>query len=70
MMTGQKLAQHVPYYFDEVFRLFVYRDPQTQQITRWLRTIDDNQSTAKDRSGRLDEFEIPNLENVFSKIMV
>ena len=69
MMTGQKLSQHVPYFFDEVFRLFIYTDIQTSQSWRVLRTCGDQQSIAKDRSGVLAELEEPNLTNIFNKIL-
>lgn len=69
MLTGNKLAQHVPYFFDELFQLFVYVDPQTKQETRALRTKTDNQYVAKDRSGKLHDWEPPNLNEVFNKII-
>lgn len=69
MLTGNKLAQHVPYFFDELFQLFVYTDPVTKTETRALRTQTDNQFLAKDRSGKLHDWEPPNLTDVFTKIL-
>lgn len=68
MMPGQQLDQQLPYMFDELFHLGVYRDVN-QTPYRALRTQPDNQYQAKDRSGRLDAWEQPNLTAVFNKIM-
>ena len=69
MMPGTKLPQQVPYFFDELFNLMVYQDPTTRQDIRALRTKKDFQYEAKDRSGLLDEWEVPNLSHIFDKIM-
>lgn len=66
-MPGNKLGQQLPYFFDEVFRLFVGKDG-TGVPFRALRTAPDFQSDAKDRSGALDELEPPDLSHVFRKI--
>lgn len=68
-MPGQNLSQQLPYFFDEVFSLEVYRDHTTQQEWRYLRTKPNFQFEAKDRSGALDEMEQPNLTHIFNKIM-
>lgn len=68
MMPGQKLGQQIPYFFDEVFQLFVYQDLNTKQEIRALRTKKDAQFEAKDRSGALDEWEQPDLTAIFKKI--
>lgn len=68
MMPGNKLPQQVPYFFDEIFQLDVFKDPQGQPF-RALRTQRDNQFEAKDRSGNLDFWEPPNLAHIFEKIM-
>jgi hypothetical protein len=67
MMPGQQLDQQLPYMFDEVFHLGVYRD-QTGQPYAALRTQPDNQYQAKDRSGALDPWEQPDLTNIINKI--
>lgn len=69
MMPGSKLPQQIPYFFDEVFQLYIYQDPQTKEEIRSLRTKKDFQYEAKDRSGALDMWEPPNLTYVFDKIM-
>lgn len=68
MMPGAKLPQQLPYFFDEVFQLNVFVDPQTKVETRALRTKRDHQYEAKDRSGTLDLWEPANLGLVFDKI--
>lgn len=69
MMPGTKLPQQLPFFFDEVFQLFVYQDPQTKEEIRALRTKKDFQYEAKDRSGNLEIWEPPNLSQIFDKIM-
>ena len=68
-MPGAKLANNLPYYFDEVLRLAVNTDPQTGQSYRYFQTQPDFQSHAKDRSGCLDAMEMPHLGHVFNKIL-
>lgn len=67
-MPGNKLGQSLPYFFDEVFQLDIGKDPATQQTYRYLRTQPDFQNDAKDRSGRLDPIEYPDLGNIIKKI--
>lgn len=69
MMPGTKLPNQVPYFFDEVFQMFVYTDPQTKEETRALRTRGDNKYVAKDRSGSLDLWEPPDLTHIINKIV-
>jgi len=68
-MPGQKTGPSMPYLYDEVFNLNVAKDMQTQQSYRYLRTQPDFNYDAKDRSGSLDEIEMPHLGYVFAKIM-
>jgi hypothetical protein len=67
MMPGQKLAQALPYLFDELFVLRVEKDTEGA-LQRWLQTSSDVQYTAKDRSGALDTFEEPDLAAIAAKI--
>ena len=67
MMPGQKLAQQIPYLFDEVFALRIEKDNEGN-LTRWLQTNRDIQHEAKDRSGALELFEEPNLSTIAGKI--
>lgn len=65
---GQKLGPAVPYYPDEIFQYCVFQNPQTKQRIEALRCWPDQNNIAGDRSGALDEFEQPNLANIFAKI--
>lgn len=66
-MPGAKLAQQLPYLFDEVFYLGTNKDAEGKDY-RYLQTRVDLQYEAKDRSGSLDHFEFPDLTHVFNKI--
>lgn len=76
MMPGNKLSQSIPFMFDECFQLVPGRTPEgvvysalrTKGVSEW--------DTVKDRSGALDEWEmptggsnIPNLGALIGKIM-
>lgn len=64
---GQRMAQALPYFFDEVFAYRVEKDPEGK-TTRWLQTGRDFTHEAKDRSGALDMFEAPDLSVIARKI--
>lgn len=66
-MPGKALTQGLPYFFDEVLALRVERseDGVTQ---RALMTQSDGLWQAKDRSGRLDAWEKPDLGDIIKKI--
>ena len=66
-MPGNKAAQSLPFYFDEVLALRVHRteDNQTQ---RALMCHSDGVWQAKDRSGKLDFWEAPDLGAIINKI--
>ena len=65
-LPGQRLADELPFLFDEVFCLVAaVRDGE---VRRALRTTSDGKYLAKDRSGRLSEWEQPNLANILAKI--
>lgn len=66
-MPGQKLAQQIPYLFDEVFCYQMVKD-QNGVPQRILLTQPDGISVAKDRSGKLDMWEEPNLGAIIEKI--
>lgn len=67
LMPGAKLAQQIPYLFDEVFAIRVERDEEKQEF-RVLQTQRDSQYEAKDRSGVLELFEKPNMKKIIQKI--
>ncbi len=67
---GNKLAEAAPYFFDEVFRLVNFPDPNNPgKLLGALKTQKDRESEGKDRSGALDLWEPANLSHVFNKIM-
>lgn len=66
-LPGAKLGQGISYFFDEVFALRVEKD-EDGNPTRMLQTQRDYQFEAKDRSGSLDMFELPNLAAIAAKI--
>jgi len=67
LMPGRQLTNGIGYLFDEVFALRVEQDAEGNP-TRWLQTNRDIQYEAKDRSGRLDMFEPPDLTYIENKI--
>lgn len=67
-MPGAKLANNLPYFFDEVFRLGIGQTPQGEKY-RFLQTQPDLQYEAKDRSGALAPMESPVLSAIFAKIL-
>lgn len=68
MFPGQQLTPQTPYLFDEVFNLFVGRSSENVDF-RAIRTQPDHEYEAKDRSGRLDAIEYPDLTYIFGKIL-
>jgi hypothetical protein len=66
-MPGSKLAEQVPYLFDEVLHLDIGKTEDGVSY-RFLQTALDVQYDAKDRSGALDPIEEPNLTNIINKI--
>ena len=67
-MPGAKLGQQIPYLFDEVLRLVVGKDEEGN-VVRALQTSAEPNADAKDRSGKLDHYEQPDLGAVYAKIM-
>lgn len=66
-LPGRVLAFEVPYIFDGIFRLQSFRDPQTGTYPRWLQTQPDENTVAKDRTGRLAAWEAPDLSAIIAK---
>lgn len=62
-LPGKVLPFNLPYLVDEVFCMRVNRDG-----TRYLQTVGDYKYVAKDRSGKLEPKEEPNIINLFRKI--
>lgn len=67
-MPGAKLHQSIPYLFDEVFTIRMVKDEETKADYRMLQTSRDRNYEAKDRSGKLEMFEEPNIFNIMKKI--
>jgi phage nucleotide-binding protein len=61
-LPGNKFAQQLPYFFDEVFALRI------ESFGRALLTQTDGLWSAKDRSGRLERLEPPDLGAIIKKI--
>ena len=70
-MPGQKLGYMIPSWFDEVFcqRVFSKTENNKTTITRMIQTCSDGVYLAKDRSGKLDQFEAPDVGAIYSKIL-
>jgi hypothetical protein len=67
MMPGKQLGPKLPYFFDEVWRM-VAGENGGQRYTS-VCTKGNYQFVARDRSGRLAEFEQPNATAMFRKIL-
>jgi phage nucleotide-binding protein len=68
MMPGRTLSQQVPYFFDEVLCLQMAEDEDGVKY-RYLQTQPSVTHTAKDRSGKLNDPEEPDLTKIFNKIV-
>ena len=68
-MPGNKLAQQIPYLVDEVLALRVEKDAEGN-TQRALMCDSDGLWLAKDRSGKLDTWEAPDLSAIINKIGV
>jgi hypothetical protein len=66
-MPGQKLSQSLPYFFDEVLALRIEKNAEGV-LRRELLCQPDSLWLAKDRSGRLDRLEPPDLGAMIKKI--
>lgn len=64
MLPGQQFTQNLPYLMDIVACLRVGKNSE-----RWLQTQPDLQYSAKDRSGKLDAAEKPDLTYLFNKVV-
>jgi phage nucleotide-binding protein len=66
-MPGKSLTQGLPYFFDEVLALRVEKDSENK-TQRALMCNSDGLWLAKDRSGKLDAWEAPDLGAIIAKI--
>lgn len=67
-MPGQQLGPALPYLFDLVLAMRIGENSEGKEY-RYLQTKADIQWEAKDRSGKLDQIEKPNLTNLFKKTL-
>ena len=66
-MPGNKTGQSLPYFFDEVLALRVEKDSEGN-VQRALMCDSDGLWLAKDRSGKLDAWEVADLGHIIAKI--
>lgn len=66
-MPGKTLLNGLPFFFDEVLSIQLGKLENGTQY-RYLQTFSDRQRDCKDRSGKLDQKEEPNLQKIFNKI--
>jgi len=66
---GKAVQKDIGYIPDFVFRAEIHTDPNTGQPQFWLRCKATNQHTAKDRSAILQQWEPPNLTEIFGKVL-
>ena len=66
-MPGARLGQAIPYLTDLVFAMRLEKDADGN-TQRWLQCQPDFSYVAKDRSGKLDAFEQPNMREVIRKV--
>ena len=66
-MPGNKTGQALPYFFDEVMALRVEKNAEGENV-RALMCDTDGLWQAKDRSGKLDRWEAPDLGAIIKKI--
>lgn len=68
-MPGSKLGGQLPYLFDEVFYLGISPPQPDGSTFRYLQTGASIDRDCKDRSGKLDAYEAPDLTHVINKIL-
>jgi len=66
---GKDLNVKVPHLFDAILHLDKYQIKGVRGLQKALRTSETFDTLARDRSGKLNEFEQPNLASVFAKCM-
>lgn len=66
-IPGKQVTNFLPYQFDEVFYMTMH-ESDTGKKQRVLVTETSYEHDAKDRSGKLNKLELPNLTKIFRKI--
>tara|TARA_R100001377_G_C3166649_1_gene101554 strand:- start:616 stop:930 length:315 start_codon:yes stop_codon:yes gene_type:complete len=70
-MASKPLGDAITYFFDEVLAIRIMDDQDDEGnavVARWLQTRIGQGYTAKDRSGKLEPFEKPNLTDLIAKL--
>ena len=67
LMPGRQLALQLPFIFDEIFYMTMGTTDKGEKY-RVLQTSPDAMYEAKDRSGCLDMYELPDLTNIIRKV--
>lgn len=67
---GQELNVYIPHLFDEILHLGLYNVPGVVGETKAIRTKENFNTVARDRSGNLAEFEFPDMNVIFKKCMM
>lgn len=68
-IPGKAVAPMLPYLFGSVYHMETWTDPQSSQSYEVLRTKQNSQYEAGDRSGKLAELEMANLSHIFQKVL-
>lgn len=68
LIPGSKIGAAIPYLFDEVLYQFTNVDKETGITSTWMQTKSDARVICRDRSGKLDDFEAPDLGELLTKI--
>ena len=68
-VPGQAVGKDLPYLFGSIFHMEDYVNPADGVRTEVLRTKQNAQYEAGDRSGKLAELEYANLTSIFAKVM-
>lgn len=66
---GQDLNVKIPHLYDEILHLGLNNLPQFPKPVIAFRTLENIDTMARDRSGKLNEIEEPKLTNIFNKCM-
>lgn len=67
-LPGSKVGAMIPYMFDEVLYMLTVVDKESGEVSTWLQSRSDNKVNCRDRSGKLDAFESPDLGALINKI--
>ena len=67
-MPGNKTGQLLPYFVDELLALRIEQNEQAETV-RMLQCEGDGTWLAKDRSGKLEKWENPDLSSIINKIL-